>query len=328
MSGKVLSAVCDVLFPCELSVYNRALKLINKRATKTQSHLFAPMGLSLSVWLIKKVNGPPPCTSVFSSLAAPTPSRLQIILNSSPTVEDNHSHWSAVHRSPHFLVSPCKQKVTRSPVELSSDGVRAEEGVMSGLHVWEVLWDPCHRGSHAVIGISTKNCPLQASGYKVLVGGDKQSWGWELKTNKLWHDGRGRDLYPGNGRTSQPSRAKESRRDYVHSKVKTEMFPIPKCVLMVLDIDAGNLGYVVDGFFLGVAFKGLPHGVEMFPAVSSVRGGAQIRLRYLNGAAGYPPSLMSLCRLSIQQNLGQQRHNQLDKLHLPVFLQHYLLYTP
>ncbi|KAM8826335.1 SPRY domain-containing SOCS box protein 4 [Synchiropus picturatus] len=285
------------------------------------------MGLLLSVWLIKKVNGPPPCSSVFSSLAAPTSSRLQIILNSAPTVSDNHSRWSSVHCSPHFLVSPCKQKVTRIPAELSSDGVRAEEGVMTGLHVWEVLWDPRHRGSHAVIGISTKNCPLQASGYKVLVGGDKQSWGWELKTNKLWHDGRGQVLYPGNGKTSQRRRAKESRHDYVHSKVKTDIFPIPKCVLMVLDTDAATLGYVVDDFFLGVAFRGLPRGVELFPSVSSVRGGAEIRLRYLNGASGYPPSLMSLCRLSIQQNLGRQRHSQLDKLHLPPLLQQYLLYT-
>ncbi|KAK6276810.1 hypothetical protein J4Q44_G00391980 [Coregonus suidteri] len=60
--------------------------------------------------------------------------------------------------------------------------------------------------------------------------------------------------------------------------------PVPEHVLLVLDRDAGTLGYVVDDCFLGVAFKDLPRGVELFPAVSSVRDEASIRLCYLNGA--------------------------------------------
>jgi hypothetical protein len=59
---------------------------------------------------------------------------------------------------------------------------------------------------------------------------------------------------------------------------------IPERVLLVLDADAGTLAYMVEESFFGVAFEDLPHGVELFPAVSSVRGGASIRLRYLNGA--------------------------------------------
>uniref|UniRef100_A0A671UKQ2 Si:ch1073-228j22.2 n=1 Tax=Sparus aurata TaxID=8175 RepID=A0A671UKQ2_SPAAU len=132
-------------------------------------------------------------------------------------------------------------------------------GVKSGLHVWEVLWKPEHRGSHAVLGISRQNCPLQASGYNVLVGRDSHSWGWELKTNQLWHAG-------------------------LNTKMAQTPLPIPERVLLVLDADAGTLGFIVDGSFLGVGFEDLPRGVELFPAVSSVRGGASIRLRYLNGA--------------------------------------------
>ncbi|XP_040900783.1 SPRY domain-containing SOCS box protein 4 [Toxotes jaculatrix] len=288
------------------------------------------MGLSLSAWLYSRTDDSPPSpSSAFTPLAVPTSSRLAITLNSSPcSPGDSRSQWSSVHRSPHFVLSACKQKATRSPVELSSDGVRAEMGVKGGLHVWEVLWNPDHRGSHAVLGVSMHDCPLQASGYNVLVGGDAQSWGWELKTNQLWHGGQSLGLYPGKTRRCHSEAAEDFRPQsstLPQPKVAETPLPIPECVLLVLDTDAGTLGFVVDGSFLGVAFKDLPQGVELFPAVSSVRGGASIRLRYVNGATRDPPALMALCGLSICQFLGQQRQNQTDKLPLPPFLQHYLL---
>ena len=54
----------------------------------------------------------------------------------------------------------------------------------------------------------------------------------------------------------------------------------PERVLRVL----GTLAYMGEESFLGVAFEDLPGGVERFPAVSSVRGGASVQLHYLNGA--------------------------------------------
>lgn len=252
------------------------------------------MGLSLSAWLYSRAaDSPPSSSSVFPPLAVPTSSRLMVTLNYSPVSPDSRSHWSSVHCSPHFLLSACKQEATRSPVELSSDGVRVEMGVKSGLHVWEVLWNPKHRGSHAVMGVSRQDCPLQASGYNVLVGRDPQSWGWELKTNQLWHGGQSLGLYPEKRRRCPSETAKEFRpQSSAHiltdSKVAETPLPIPERILLVLDADAGTLGFVVDGSFLGVAFKDLPRGVELFPVVSSVRGGASIRLRYLNGTTrGY-----------------------------------------
>lgn len=255
-----------------------------------------------------------------------------VILSSPPVaLGDSRSHWSSAHRSPHLLLSACKHEVTRSPVERSSDAVRAEKGVKSGLHVWEVVWSPGHRGSHAVVGISRQNCPLQASGYKVLVGGDSQSWGWELKTNQFWYNGQSLGLYPRERRRCHTETQEDCRSFTSHILKDTEgaetPLPIPERILLVLDADAGTLGFVVDGSFLGVAFKDLPRGVELFPAVSSVRGGASIRLRYLNGATRDPPALMALCGLFIRQSLGQQRQNQTDKLPLPPFLQRYLLST-
>nr|XP_019948412.1 PREDICTED: SPRY domain-containing SOCS box protein 1-like [Paralichthys olivaceus] len=284
------------------------------------------MGLSLSALLCSRAaDSPPSSSSAFPPLAVPTSSRLAVTLNSSPVSPgDSRSHWSSVHRSPHLLLSACKQQVTRSPVELSSDGVRAEVGVRGGLHIWEVLWNPDHRGSHAVMGVSRQDCPLQAAGYNVLVGGDEQSWGWELKTNQLWHGGHSVGLYPEKTRRC-PSDLKPHTSD--KKEAAETPLPIPERVLLVLDADAGTLGFVVDGSFLGGAFKGLPRGVELFPAVSSVRGGASIRLRYLNGATRDPPALMALCGLSIRQFLGEQRQNQMDKLPLPPLLQNYLLST-
>lgn len=246
---------------------------------------FVPMGLSLSAWLSSRTaDSTSSSSSAFPPLAVQTSSRLALTLNSPPVPPgDGRSRWSSVHCSPHFLLSPCKQVVTRTPVELSSDGVRAEIGVKSGLHVWEVKWRPQHRGSHAVMGISKQDCPLQASGYNVLVGGNLQSWGWELKSNQLWHGGQTLGSYPGNKDRCNSEAVRVQSSTSPNTKVEEAPLLIPECVLLVLDADAGTLGFVVDGNFLGVAFKDLPRGVPLFPAVSSVRGGASIRLRYLNG---------------------------------------------
>ncbi|XP_037130450.1 SPRY domain-containing SOCS box protein 4 isoform X1 [Syngnathus acus] len=291
--------------------------------------LFIPMGLSLSTWFHNRTKKHSSSfSSVFSSLAIPTSSRLKIILNSSPVPpRDSRSRWSSLHCSPHFLLSADREEATRLPVELSSDGVRADTGVKDGLHVWEVMWNANHRGSHAVLGISRQSCPLQASGYNVLVGADSQSWGWELQSNQLWHDRRSRGAYPQKRRMccTKSIPPWSSQLSPSGLEVPDTPFPIPERILMVLDADAGTLGFVVDGHFLGVAFKDLPCGVALFPAVSSVRGGACIRLRYLNGATRNPPGLMALCGLVIQHHLGRKRQNQVDKLPLPPVLQRYVL---
>ncbi|KAM9723266.1 SPRY domain-containing SOCS box protein 2-like [Menidia menidia] len=287
------------------------------------------MGLLLSTWLCRRASGSSPSfSSAFSLLAVPPSSRLALTLSSFPvSPADGRSRWSPLHCSPHFLLSPCKQEVTRAPAELSSDVARAEMGVKSGLHVWEVLWSPTHRGSHAVVGVSRQDCPLQASGYNVLLGEDSQSWGWELQSNQLWHKGQTVGCYPCK-RTKCHSKATEGsvlQSNVSPNKKQTETpLLIPERVLLVSDADLGTLGFVVDGSFLGVAFQGLPRGVELFPAVSSVRGGAHIRLRYLNGTTCNPPALMALSGLSICQFLGQQRQHEMCKLPLPPLLQHYL----
>jgi hypothetical protein len=50
--------------------------------------------------------------------------------------------------------------------------------------------------------------------------------------------------------------------------------------LVVLDMDEGTLSFVVDGQYLGVAFRGLK-GKTLFPIVSAVWGHSEISMHYL-----------------------------------------------
>ncbi|KAL4631437.1 SPRY domain-containing SOCS box protein 4-like [Arapaima gigas] len=238
-------------------------------------------------------------TSPFLPVAITMPSLLAVLLDSPPAPpEDPRSFWSSAQHSPNFTLSLDRRVAQRVPTEQSTDSVRGEVGLQGGLHVWQVDWDPAERGSHAVIGVSTQHCPLQTSGYTVLVGGDGESWGWELGSNQLWHNNAPMCLYP--------------RRQSGDIALK-----VPATVLMVLDGDAGTLGFVVDGCYLGTALWGLPHSTPLFPAASSVWGGCRIGLRYLNGGPRELPSLMSLCRLCVRQAAGGACETTLDRLGLP-----------
>ncbi|XP_036404323.1 SPRY domain-containing SOCS box protein 2 [Megalops cyprinoides] len=270
------------------------------------------MGLTLCRWLSRdcpRRNSTPSgwSSSPFMPFAVTPPSRLAVLLDASPAPPtDPRSSWSPAHHSPNFTLSRDGTVAERAPAEQSTDGARGAEGERAGLHVWEVRWDPAERGSHAVVGVSTHRCPRQASGYTVLVGGDSESWGWELGSNQLWHSAASHGQYPRKGAWKDGAGPEER-----------PPLAVPARVLMVLDGDAGTLGFVVDGCFLGVAVQDLPQGACLFPAVSSVWGGCRITLRYLNGAPREPPSLTSLCRLSVRQSMGKDRETQTDRLPLP-----------
>ncbi|XP_023650670.2 SPRY domain-containing SOCS box protein 4 [Paramormyrops kingsleyae] len=267
------------------------------------------MGLALCKWL----NSGPTWSRVSSSssssssspfhpLAVSMVSRLAVLLDTPPApAADPRSLWSPGHHSPNFCLIQGGVVAHRVPTQQSTDAVRAALGQGVGLHVWEVSWDPAERGSHAVVGVATQQCPLQTSGYRVLVGGDKESWGWELGSNQLWHGNMPQGLYPGSKEDGGGERPPVA---------------VPGSILMVLDADAGTLGFVVDGCFLGVAMRGLPRGAPLFPAASSVWGRCHIGLRYVNGASREPPSLTSLCRLSVRQALGKDQGKHVDDLRL------------
>ncbi|KAL2079408.1 hypothetical protein ACEWY4_025152 [Coilia grayii] len=246
--------------------------------------------------------------SLFTPLSIAPSVRLTTLLHS-PPVAPGHpcSMWSTTETSPHMHVREGGACVWRQPAEQSSDAARSNGGIRTGLHLWEVAWEAGQRGSHALVGVSTSRSAPHASGYTALVGGDSQSWGWELSSNQLWHEGKEVARYP--------------------AGMGHHLMDIPERVVVAVDADTGTLGYVVEGCYLGVAFSGLPKGEELFLAVSCVWGGASIHLRYLGGMSRDPPSLMSLSSLSIHQALGRSRAALTDRLPLPPVLQNFLQQT-
>ncbi|CDQ83527.1 unnamed protein product [Oncorhynchus mykiss] len=82
---------------------------------------------------------------------------------------------------------------------------------------------------------------------------------------------------------------------------------------------------MVDGQYLGVAFRGLK-GKRLYPIVSAVWGHCEVSIRYVNGLDPEPLPLMDLCRRVARLALGRDRLNQIDTLPLPETLKNYLQY--
>lgn len=239
--------------------------------------------------------------------------------------------------------------------------------------MWEVNWSTRQRGTHAVVGVATQEAPLHSVGYQSLVGSNDQSWGWDLGRNKLYHDSKSYDgiTYPALLKPDETFIVPDkflgecidhrmpfiipcaAYFDYVWSftnAVVTLMFSV------VLDMDEGTLSFVVDGQYLGVAFRGLK-GRKLFPIVSAVWGHCEITMKYIGGldreysiyncttlwcvvssvaASRYlinllflaePLPLMDLCRRVIRQRIGKQYlEERVMDLNLPQSLSVYLLY--
>lgn len=239
------------------------------------------------------------------------PSRLDLLLDMPPASLDTqvqHS-WNNDDRSLNVFVKDDNKLVFhRHPVAQSTDAIRGRVGYTRGLHVWEISWAMRQRGTHAVVGVATSDAPLHSVGYTALVGSNAESWGWDLCRSKLYHDGKNHPAKP-----------------YPAFLEPDDTFIIPDSLLVVLDMDEGTLGYIVDGHYLGVAFRGLK-GRKLYPVVSAVWGHCEIRIRYINGLDPEPLSLMDLCRRSVRVALGRERLSEIHRLPLPASLKNYLLY--
>ncbi|XP_069669222.1 protein gustavus isoform X2 [Periplaneta americana] len=240
------------------------------------------------------------------------PARLDILLDMPPASRDcqmKHA-WNAEDRSLNIFVKD-DDKLTfhRHPVAQSTDCIRGKVGLTKGLHVWEVHWSTRQRGTHAVVGVATQDAPLHSVGYQSLVGSNDQSWGWDLGRNKLYHDSKN------NAGVTYPALLKPD-----------ETFIVPDKFLVVLDMDDGTLSFVVDGQYLGVAFRGLK-GRKLYPIVSAVWGHCEITMKYIGGLDPEPLPLMDLCRRVIRQRIGKhQLEERIADLNLPHAMKVYLLY--
>ncbi|XP_019359209.1 PREDICTED: SPRY domain-containing SOCS box protein 4 isoform X1 [Gavialis gangeticus] len=294
----------------------------------------------------------PPYRPVKRELRGPDfckPARLDMLLDMPPAkLEVQYKHaWNNEDRSLNIFVKE-DDKLTfhRHPVAQSTDCIRGKVGYTRGLHVWQIHWPTRQRGTHAVVGVSTAEAPLHSVGYTSLVGSNSESWGWDLGRNKLYHNCK-----------NQPGVT------YPVFLEPDEPFVLPDTLLVVLDMDEGTLSFMVDGQYLGVAFRGLK-GKKVYPIVSAVWGHCEITMTYINGLdreesfqnlqvfalilkcpafkkfvigrfythtsllvlSAEPLPLMDLCRRSIRFALGRDRLHDIESLPLPQSLKNYLQY--
>lgn len=238
------------------------------------------------------------------------PTQLDTLLDMTPPDKDvqlKHG-WNPDDRSLNIFIKEDNPLVIhRHPVAQSTDAIRGKVGYERGLHIWEITWNARQRGTHAVIGVATKNASLHCAGYQSLIGCNTESWGWDLGRNKLYHDSKVNAgvVYP-------------------HLDVNSN-FVVPDTLLVVLDMDEGTLSFMADGRFLGVAYRGLK-GKKLYPVVSAVWGHCEISIKYLGGLDPQPLSLMELSRRVIRQQLCRRRYEEIQKLPLPKSLRTYLVY--
>lgn len=221
------------------------------------------------------VRGEPSYRPVRRELRGPDfcrPPRLDLLLDmpSASSETQLHHSWNPDDRSLNvFVKEDDKLTFHRHPVAQSTDCIRGKVGYTRGLHVWRIHWPARQRGTHAVVGVATAEASLHSVGYTALVGSDSESWGWDLGRNRLYHDGKNRPAS-----TPAPT--------YPCFLEPDESFVLPDSLTVILDMDEGTLSFMVDGQYLGVAFRGLK-GKRLYPIVSAVWGHCEVSIRYVNG---------------------------------------------
>lgn len=242
------------------------------RTSRNSRHTGMNMGQKISGG-VKSVNRDQPApfkTIIPRELAADfsRPARIDVLLDMPPAPKETQVKysWNSEDRSLNvFVKEDDKMTFHRHPVAQSTDCIRGKVGFTKGLHIWEVFWSTRQRGTHAVVGVATSEAPLHSVGYQSLVGSTDQSWGWDLGRNKLYHDSKNC------AGVTYPAILKPD-----------ETFLVPDKFLVALDMDEGTLSFIVDGQYLGVAFRGLK-GRKLYPIVSAVWGHCEITMKYIGG---------------------------------------------
>jgi len=242
------------------------------------------------------------------SIVLRVPVRVQMALDqplATPVQQLAHS-WNPSDRSLNIFVKE-EDRLTfhRHPVAQSTDSIRGKIGYSSGLHIFELSWPLNQRGTHAVVGVATKDAPLHSPGYHFLSGSNANSWGWDIGRCQAYHCS---DSIPG---TPYPS--------------PSSTFTVPEKFLMLLDMEVGTLSFMAGGKYLGVAHQGL-RGKTLYPMASSVWGHCEVTLRYLSYSEPGPSSLSSWCRRSIRISLGKEglKPGKVDRLGLPTIMKEFI----
>ena len=168
-----------------------------------------------------------------NQVTAPPP-RVTTLLDTAPVereVQLQHC-WSDADHSPNIYIKHDDPLTFhRNPVYQTTDAIRGkggeEAGYTCGLHVWEVTWPADFRGTHPVVGVATRDCPLTEPGYKRIVGSNTNSWGWCLKSLKVYHDNR------------------KYKNGVAYPRDIDEKLKVPTTFYMILDCDRGTLAFQV-----------------------------------------------------------------------------------
>lgn len=146
----------------------------------------------------------------------------------------------------------------------------------------------------------TEGCSIR------IVGSDDQSWGWDLNQNKVYHSNHLGVKHP--------------------SILKPyEYLIIPDKFLMVLDMDKGTLGFIVDNQYLGDAFQG-PNGQKLYPIVSTARSNCDITLKYIGGLDFVSLTLQDMCRLVIRKTFVRKHLREcIEHSELPRIIKSFML---
>jgi len=259
-------------------------------------------------------------------IAQDLPIRLEMLLDMPPVpheVQLNHT-WNPDDSSTNMKVVDTNKLVCkRDPVAQSSDCIRCKVGYHQGIHLFEIKWPTKERGTHASVGVSTIEAPIHKEGYHSLVGDNEHSWGWELMKRIAYHkaeNARENDAeYP-----SKEFQKSFAKLDFNQETVVT----IPETFRMVLNMEEGTLGFMLENTYLGHAFHGL-RGKRLFPMVSAVWGHCEITLRYLGGIDAGPIPLLDLARHQIRRQLGKKglKEEKLRQLGLPKTLKNYMVFS-
>lgn len=254
----------------------------------------------------------PQLTRQQKRLSVPMPVQAEILMDmpAPPHKVQSEHAWNPQDKSPNVFIKESDEfTLQRYPVANSTDGIRSKVGYESGVHLFEIFWPQGQRGTNAVIGVCTSDAPLYGNGnYHDLVGSNPSTWGWDVTRGKVYHNKMGA-VYPSGLR-------------------KNEFLHVPDKFYAVLDMDAGSLGFIVKGKWLGAAFHGLK-GKKLHLGVSAVWGNAQITMKYRGGLEPQPLPLMALARHAIRKGVNHQRilMGRLQELPLPNMLIDYIDYS-
>ncbi|XP_075535934.1 F-box synaptic protein [Dermacentor variabilis] len=167
--------------------------------------------------------------------------------------------WDPRECSRNIYIKPNGFTLHRNPVAQSTDAAKGKRGFAEGRHCWEVWWEG-PLGTVAVVGIATREAPLQCPGYVALLGSNAHSWGWNLVDNHLLHNGDCQGNYP-----------------LLNNAPK---YQVGERLRVILDCEDNTLAFERNYQFLGVAFRGLPDKT-LYPAISAVYGNTEVSMVYL-----------------------------------------------